>query len=116
MDASQSLLQIAESKKVYDNVQRIAFGLTPSVITNEHIGKYDFVISSSMVNNDGWDKNIFLDLLCLVKMGGFIIFATKLNLHQENQYIDDIKLLEEQMHWKYVTEHTFFRYDKLCDG
>ena len=49
-------------------------------------------------------------------MGGFIIFATKLNLHGENQYADNINMLANQQHWKFVTDHTFYRYDKLCDG
>lgn len=116
MDASQSLLNVASAKKVYDKVERVAFGLTPSAIGKEHTGKYDFIVASSMINNDGWDRSIFMDLLKLLKMGGFLIFATKLNLHNDNQYSDDINILEEQMHWKYVTEHTFYRYDKLCDG
>jgi len=55
-------------------------------ISEEHTGKYDFVVSSSMINNDGWDEAVFHQMLKLVKMGGIIIFATKLNLSQENQY------------------------------
>lgn len=51
-----------------------------------------------------------------VKMGGFIIFTTKLNLNQENQYEHEINTLSNEMHWKFVTDHTFYRYDRLCGG
>jgi len=55
-------------------------------------------------------------MLKYVKMGGFIIFTTKLNLNQENQYHQEIESLSNEMHWKFVTDHTFYRYDKLCGG
>jgi len=69
-----------------------------------------------MINNDGWDESVFLQMLDYVKMGGFIIFATKLNLNQENQYAPEIDRLAKEMYWKFCTEHTFYRYDKLCNG
>jgi len=69
-----------------------------------------------MINNDGWDDEVFLQMLDYVKMGGFIIFATKLNLNQENQYAPEIDRLAKEMYWKFCTEHTFYRYDKLCNG
>jgi hypothetical protein len=37
-----------------------------------------------MINNDGWDEKVFHQMLDTVKMGGFLIFATKLNLSQDN--------------------------------
>lgn len=80
------------------------------------MGKYDFVVSASMINNEGWDESVFHQMLDLVKMGGFIIFATKLNLKQENQYGPEIEKLSTEMYWKFVTEHTFYRYDELCQG
>lgn len=46
-----------------------------------------------MINNDGWDENVFFKLLDYVKMGGFVIFATKLNLHGDNQYGSAIEKL-----------------------
>jgi hypothetical protein len=55
-------------------------------------------------------------MLKYAKMGGFCIFTTKLNLNQENQYGHEIDTLSEEMHWKFVTDHTFYRYDKLCGG
>lgn len=55
-------------------------------LDDSHNGKYDVLISSSMINNDGWDKTAFQKMLSYVKMGGFIIFTTKLDLNQENQY------------------------------
>lgn len=55
-------------------------------LDESHYGKYDVVISASMINNDGWDIDAFNQMMQYVKMGGFIIFTTKLNLNQENQY------------------------------
>jgi hypothetical protein len=67
-----------------------------------------------MINNDGWDEEIFHQMLKCVKMGGFLIFATKLNLTQENQYGEAMTKLSDQQYWKYITEHEFYRYDKLA--
>lgn len=64
-------------------------------ISEEHNGKYDFVVSSSMINNDGWDEEVFHKMLKPLKMGGIIIFATKLDLHQENQYGAEINKMAE---------------------
>jgi len=114
MDCSKNLLQLAEQKKAYEKLDRVAIG--ESEACPSHNGKYDFVISASMINNDGWDEEVFQQMLSYVKMGGFIIFATKLNLNQENQYAPEIDKLAEEQYWKFVTEHTFYRYDKLCNG
>lgn len=67
-----------------------------------------------MINNDGWDKSSFETLLTYVKMGGFVIFTTKMNINQEDEYGEHINNLSDELHWKFVTEHTFYRYDKLC--
>jgi len=69
-----------------------------------------------MINNDGWDLDAFHNMMKYCKMGGFMIFTTKLDLNQENQYGNEIDLLSREMHWKFVTDHTFYRYDKLCGG
>jgi len=69
-----------------------------------------------MINNDGWEIEHFHQMMKYVKMGGFMIFTTKLNLNQENQYHEPMEQLSTEMHWKFVTDHTFYRYDKLCGG
>lgn len=53
MDCSKNLLQLAEKKKAYEKLERIALGETE--IDASHHDKYDYVISASMINNDGWD-------------------------------------------------------------
>lgn len=78
IDCSKNLLQIAEQKKSYQKLEKVAIG--ESEISDSHTNKYDFVISSSMINNDGWDEEVFHQMLKCVKMGGMLIFATKLNL------------------------------------
>jgi len=81
MDVSNSLMQIARDKKVYEHLEKVVFGEEYTVIPEAHHDKYDFVISASMINNDGFDENVFLHLLKCLKIGGFVIFATKLNFH-----------------------------------
>ena len=81
MDVSNSLMQIAKEKKVYEHLEKVVFGEEYTVIPEQHHNKYDFVISASMINNDGFDENVFLHLLQCLKIGGFCIFATKLNFH-----------------------------------
>jgi len=48
-------------------------------------------------------------------MGGFAIFATKLDYSGEDQYKEIIHSLAEEEYWSFTSEHVFFRYDKLCD-
>jgi hypothetical protein len=38
-----------------------------------------------------------------------------LDLHSKNQYEPEIKELEDTGFWKFTSEHSFYRYDKLCD-
>jgi len=114
IDCSKSLLQTAKASKCYEHLEKHVVG--QGELDESHHGKYDVVISASMINNDGWEKDVFHTMMKYVKMGGFIIFTTKLNLNQENQYEEEISTLSQEMHWKFVTDHTFYRYDKLCGG
>ena len=113
IDCSKNLLQIAENKKAYHKLEKVAISETE--ISDSHADKYDFVISSSMINNDGWDEDVFHQMLKCVKMGGMLIFATKLNLSSENQYKEEMTKLSDQQYWKYITEHVFYRYDKIAE-
>lgn len=58
VDCSKNLIQIAENKKVYEKLEKLAIGETE--LDASHHGKYDYVISSSMINNDGWDEQVFM--------------------------------------------------------
>ena len=97
-------------------MEQSVFGMDYTKIPEQHINKYDFVISASMINNDGFDSRVFKDLLKCLKLGGFVIFATKLNFAQENQYQNEIKIMTEEEYWVYTAEHSFYRYDKNADG
>lgn len=79
MDCSKNLLKIAQEKKVYERLDKTVFGQED--VDPSHLGKYDVVICASLINNDGWDKSSFETLLTYVKMGGFIIFTTKMNIN-----------------------------------
>lgn len=105
---------MASEKKAYEHLERIAIGQDEP--DSSHNDKYDFVISATMINNDGWDADIFHQMLRYVKMGGYIIFTTKLNLMNEDYYGDDTEKLADEQYWKFITEHTFYRYDKMCNG
>lgn len=94
MDCSKNLLAISESTKAYERLDRVAIGETQA--DEHHEDRYDFVISSSMINNDGWDERVFEQMLGYVKMGGFVIFATKLNLQNEDHYAEEIKKLSNE--------------------
>jgi hypothetical protein len=54
-------------------------------------------------------------LYCL-KIGGFAVFATKLNYFKQDIYDSDIKKMTEEGYWNFTAEHQFFRYDMLCEG
>lgn len=53
MDCSKNLLAIAQEKRAYERLEKVVFG--KDEVHPDHMGKYDVVISASMINNDGWD-------------------------------------------------------------
>lgn len=59
MDCSKGLLETAKEKKAYEKLEKVAFGGKDQIDTLEHYDKYDFVVSATMINNDGWDDNLF---------------------------------------------------------
>ena len=64
-----------------------------------------------MINNGGLDGDIFKQLLNLTKMGGAIIFATKLTLDQRDLYSEYIQKLTNEHYWRPLTMHSFYKYD-----
>jgi 2-polyprenyl-3-methyl-5-hydroxy-6-metoxy-1,4-benzoquinol methylase len=57
LDCSRSLINSAKQTKCYENLEKGVFG--QGELDEGHHGKYDVVISASMINNDGWDKEAF---------------------------------------------------------
>lgn len=108
-------MSIAKDKKIYESIEQVVFGLENDIPEKYH-DKFDFVISATMVNNDGFDFKVFTDLLKCLKLGGYLIFATKLNFAQENMYETEFEKLTGENYWKFISEHSFFRYDKNADG
>ena len=49
----------------------------------------------------------------MVKIHGFVIFATKLDKNSIDEYSKEINELTNDGYWTYTTEHKFYRYDKL---
>lgn len=68
---------------------------------------------ASLVNNCDLDGKIFHDLLSMVKIGGSIIFAPKLDKFNVCEYAKQIDEMTETGYWTFTTDHTFYRYDKL---
>ena len=56
---------------------------------------YDFVVSPSLINNNDLTVKIFENILDFLKIGGYAIFATKLNYAKEDQYGKEINSLAE---------------------
>ena len=52
-------------------------------------------------------------MLSVVKIGGFVIFASKLDKLNNNEYEGFMNKLTEEEHWAFTTDHQFYRYDKL---
>ena len=59
IDCSKSLLSISKEKNCYEHLDQAALGMDYSVVPEKHHDKYDFVISASMINNDGFDIQVF---------------------------------------------------------
>ena len=57
--------------------------------------RFDCVSAVSILNNDGYDLKIFKNMIECCKTNGFIVFATKLDFHQKNQYTPEIKCSSE---------------------
>ena len=84
MDYSKKMLEIAASNKSYKGLERVVFGQPDTVIPEEHIGTYDFVVAPSLINNNDHDRLIFENIISCLKTGGFAIFATKLDFFGED--------------------------------
>lgn len=67
-----------------------------------------------MINNGGFDIKVFHDILKCLRIGGFAIFATKLNYLNQDIYEQEINSLKDDGYWRFTAQHVFFRYDKLC--
>jgi hypothetical protein len=74
------------------------------------------VVVPSLINNNGYDSKVFKDMLKPLKIGGFAVFATKLNYFKQDIYNEEIKKMTAEGYWNFTAEHQFFRYDMLCEG
>ena len=57
----------------------MVIGQSDYEIKPEYKDQFDFVIVPSLINNNGYDRKVFMDMLYCLKVGGFAVFATKLN-------------------------------------
>lgn len=88
MELSKEMLKMAEDKKCYKSIEKVNIGDKNCKINPIHNDKYDFVVCPTLINNDGWDVEVFKQLRNYTKMGGYIIFSTKLNILEVDQYTD----------------------------
>ena len=85
-------------------------------ISPEYKDQFDFIVVPSLVNNNGYDRKVFMDMLYCLKVRGYAVFATKLNYFKQDIYENEIKSLSEEGYWEFTSEHEFYRYDMLCEG
>ena len=116
VDCSNNLLQIAKSKNTYQNLERMVVGQQGYEISPEYKDQFDFIVVPSLVNNNGYDRKVFMDMLYCLKVRGYAVFATKLNYFKQDIYENEIKSLSEEGYWEFTSEHEFYRYDMLCEG
>lgn len=115
IDCSKSLLEQANNTKSYIGTDRVYFGEQNVPIPESYKGKQDFVVCHSMINNILDSSNIiFHQMIDCLRVGGYAVFATKIDLNGNNLYEQEIKELEKTGYWKFTTDYNFFRYDKLC--
>lgn len=81
IDCSNNLLKQAEQRDIYKSLDRFVCGQKDKQFPSKHLGKYDFVTCNSMTNNTDFDEVIFHQMIECLKIGGFAVFATKLNYH-----------------------------------
>lgn len=116
VDCSNNLIQIAAGKNQYSHLERMVVGQADHEIDERFKGQYDFVVVPSMINNNGFDIKVFKDMLYCLKIGGFAVFATKLNYFKQDIYQKEIDQLREEGWWNFTSDHQFYRYDMLCEG
>ena len=114
VDCSYNLLSIAEEKKAYKKLQRLVVDSKDVEIPEEYVNAFEFVLVPSMINNGGFDIKVFVLLLQCLRVGGFAIFATKLDAGRQDIYEHVVKELTEKGFWAFTAQHSFYRYDKLC--
>ena len=114
IDCSYNLLSIAQEKKTYKKLERLVFGQPDVEVPESYHNAFEFVIVPSMINNGGFDMKVFEDILKCLRIGGFAIFATKLNYLNQDIYEQEINSLKDDGYWRFTAQHVFFRYDKLC--
>lgn len=105
VDCSYNLLSIAEEKKAYKKLQRLVVGSKDVEIPEEYIDAFEFVLVPSMINNGGFDIQVFIQLLKCLKEGGFAIFATKLDANEQDIYESVLKELTDQGCWAFTAQH-----------
>jgi len=83
IDMCQKMLDRATENKAYNEVYRVELGKKNS-IPKCHKNSYDFVVCPSLISNNGglkrdFDRIIFENLLQCCRVGGYVIFATKID-------------------------------------
>ena len=63
---------------------------------------FEFVLVPSMINNGGFDIKVFVQLLQCLRVGGFAIFATKLDAQRQDIYEHVVKDLTEKGYWAFT--------------
>ena len=77
VDCSSAMLDKADEKKVYVDLQNLNLGKVDYIETfpNQLKGKFDFVTAAGLIENGVEDENIFEQMLFSLKKHGYLIFT-----------------------------------------
>lgn len=112
IDASKGMLEKAEVKGSYTELDELFLG-QPETFPAKYHNRFDVITASGILAEGHLDNKVFDEMLMALKVGGFVVFATRTMYLTKYNYIEKITELTEQGKWKLTAESTFDRYDQL---
>jgi len=76
VDASSGMLQKAQEKGVYTDLEELFLG-RPESFPLKHHGQYDAITASGILAEGHLDNRVFEEMALGLKVGGYAIFATR---------------------------------------
>jgi predicted TPR repeat methyltransferase len=118
VDISQKMLNLAESKEVYSNLEKL------ELCQDDHIGtipnhlrdKFDFLTAGGLINNNHLDEKIFEQMLLCTKQHGYIVFTARFSYMGDYWYVKKLAELEKAGRLRFVESQSYTKYDQLDLG
>ena len=112
VDASQGMLEKANEKRVYTDLEELYLG-RPDTYPAKFHNRFDAITASGILAEGHLDNKVFDEMLLSLKVGGYAIFATRTMYLTDYDYANKIQELITLGKWKLIKEITFDRYDQL---